>query len=676
MSNIILKLRKILLSILFLVTPIFFLNITQEFFYTHKIYLGALLTLLLLTLTIINFIQQKNLRWKKTIFESSYLLLLLSVIASIIIVSPNKVESALNMGVGFLPILVLMSVYVTSNQTIDNEEVKPLRLMMFSSLILGLVSIVFFFNPLKNVQLSPNLNFLKSNLFTPVGSILDTALMLGFFSILGLVEALSNKLQLKNRIFTYLSVGVMIVGLALTIFTLVRPIDQVSRNINSPKQNILDQLTPYSVSWLASIETLKSPVNAFFGVGPGNFISMFTRVRPNVYNLTPQWDVQYGQSRSAILHILTELGVLGLIAFGLFALTIFKLVNRLPTEDKKVYLTGFIILGVYLLLFPLSYMILFLLTAYAISLSLRLKELNIVVEDEKIFNTAKIMPLYFGVIALVLVVVSASSYFLYRSYSAELSFKESLDGAFENNAQKAYDNNRKAIIANPYIERFRVNFSQLNLLIANNLASKEQKDITEQDRQNITQAIQSAISEAKSAVSLNPQRASYWENLAVIYRNILNITEGADAWTLSSYQRAIEQDPSNPVLRLSLGGVYYTLGNFEEASKLFEQSIALKPDWANAYYNYAWAMYQRKEYPRAVTSMQNVLQLVDKTGEDYKRAEKDLEEFKKMIPEEQEIQEEGKATKKGELNLPTPPVATFSPKIELPKEASPGAELP
>lgn len=680
MHNLVTFLRKILLFIVFFVTPIFFLPITQEFFSTQKIYFGSFLGLVILGLTILHFIQHKTLKWKKPVFESSFMLIVLSVVVSIIIVSPNKIESLLNMGFGLLPVLTLFFLYTFSQQTLSVRDTKPLRLVMFSSLIVSLSAIFFYFNPFKNVNLPSFLNFLKSDLFSPVGSILDAAMLLGFFGALGVLELVSEESQhiLKNirtKIFTYVSVGLFIAGFAITVYILVRPLPQPAGQTPVLRQSLMSQMTPYTVSWFAAVEILKSPVNALFGVGTGNFVTVFTRVRPNEYNQTPFWNIQYGQSRSALLHVITELGVFGLLAFGLFVLTLYRYVMRLPKEEKTVYQVGLGILGIYFLLFPLSYMMFFLMTAYAVSLAMTLKEHHVIYEDEKTFDTSKIMPLYAGTIGVVVFVMIVAGYGLYRAYSAEIFFKQSLDGANENNAQKAYENNRKAIIANPYIERFRVNFSQLNLLIGNNIASKDQKDITEQDRQNITQAIQSAIAEAKAAVSLNPKRSAYWENLAVIYRNVLNIVEGADAWTISSYQRAIAHDPSNPALRIALGGVYYTLNNFEEASKLFEQAIVLKPDWANAYYNYAWAMYQRKEYSRAVAAMQNVLQLVDNTGDDYKRAEKDFEDFKKMLPEEQ-VSTEDQVGKQSELNLPTPPVATFSPKIELPKDASPGANFP
>jgi len=60
-------------------------------------------------------------------------------------------------------------------------------------------------------------------------------------------------------------------------------------------------------------------------------------------------------------------------------------------------------------------------------------------------------------------------------------------------------------------------------------------------------------------------------------------------------------------------------------------------------------------------------------SEDYKLAQKDLEKFKKDLPKEEAKPETKEGAKPKELSIPTPPAQTISPKLELPKEASPEA---
>ena|SRR3989344_3055215 len=252
-------------------------------------------------------------------------------------------------------------------------------------------------------------------------------------------------------------------------------------------------------------------------------------------------------------------------------------------------------------------------------------------------------PYLYSIPFLLIILLLVSFYLMARAYLAEFYFKKSL---LAKNVKDIYDNQRLAIVTNPFIERFRISFSQTNLLIANNIAAKTQTSEVEeersdgktsevnklspQDRQTISKAIQAAIEEAKAAVSLNEKKAANWENLGSVYRNLLNTADGADAWAISSYQRAIVLDPQNPKYRLDLGGVYYALKNYDEASRYFEQAITLKPDWPNAHYNLAWTYYQKGSYAKAISSMQTVISLLSrqKNSTELIKAQKDLEEFK------------------------------------------------
>lgn len=234
-------------------------------------------------------------------------------------------------------------------------------------------------------------------------------------------------------------------------------------------------------------------------------------------------------------------------------------------------------------------------------------------------------------------------YLLARATLAQYYFRKSLRS---DSTAEIYNYQRLSIITNPNIAEYRIRFSQTNLLIANNIAQKgiELKtdnrqptdQLSAQDRQIMTQAIRAAIEEAKAAVKLNDQKASNWENLGNIYRNLINMAQDADAWAISSYQRAIVLEPENPNHRLNLGGIYYLLKNYDEAIRLFEQAAALKPDWPNPHYNLAWALSQKKDYQRAALEMQTAISLLDpkKDSTDLKKAQKDLDEFKLKLSEE------------------------------------------
>lgn len=680
-----------LMALLFLF-PLFFLPLTQEFFITNKFYLLGFGTLLLLLISTFKFLARKKISWRKTAFDGVLFLFLIAYALSILFSSPNKIQALLNSTNGFGVFLFLTILYFISTQIRTKSSAKTIQprsnqgqpfshlaILSLSAILLSLITIVFFFQPFANVSLPTSLLFLKNSLFTPMGNQFNLALFLAFFLVYQLAKLFYQQEGRGNNIATALSLFLIIVALSLASYNILKPASTVSDN-----QQLANALPPFSTSWFAAVETLKNPRTAIFGVGPDNFLAIFTRAKTIVYNQTPIWQINFARGRSFILHLWAETGLLGLVSFSLIVvLLIHQLVKTRQDNNKPLLLATYYLLLVFLL-FPFSLPVLFLFFVSLSSVAMRagfaepqetLADTGSGQPDPKNQKTtldlSNLPPVYLGTALLSFVFILALSYLLGRSYAAEYYFKKSLDGLVQNNAKLVYDNQRQAIILNPYIERFRRNFSQVNLLLANNIAVKQPEQITDQDRLQISQAIQAAISEAKAAVALNPQNSSNWENLATVYRNILNVAQGADVWTISAYQRAIIADPLNPNLRLALGGVYYSLGQYDEAENLFEQAVSLKPDWANFHYNLAWAAYQSQNYQRAASEMQVVLNLADPETPDYQKSQQDLELFKKLIPEA-EATEEGQI-EPGELQLPSPPEPFISPKLELPKEASPAA---
>ena len=606
--------------------PFFFLNLTQEYFITNKYYFLAFTTLFLLLVSTIQLLISKRISWKKQLLDNPILLFLLAMVISIIFSSPNKIQAILNPNFGLVIMISLTILYFYISR--NNETMKQWNnVMIFSSLFLSILTIVFFFQPLKNVVLPQNLAFLKSPNFTPVGNQLDLAILLGFFVIFGLAHIFQKRINtdkqssnetMKQLIFNSSFLILNLLALFLAIYSIVKP------GTSSPTL----VLPPFRLSWFAALEILKNPQTALVGAGLDNFGSIFTRVKDFAYNQSPLWKANlFNLSRSSILQILTETGILGLLAFGWLIFSALKnIVRQLNNETMKPLFFIFLYLIICLFVFPPSLIIWFL---FFVTLGLMWNNETM----KQSIDLSNLIFICFGIVIISFALIGTSGYFLGRSYASEYYFKQSLNGVGENNFKKVYENQRQAIIQNPFIEKYRGNFSQTNLFVANNLAQKDQKKITEQDRQTIAQAIQAAISEGKAVIYLNPQRAEGWQNLASIYLNVINSVKDADVWTISAYQRAIILDPQNPDYRISLGKVYYSLEKYDEAVNFFRQAVELKPDYPNAQYNYAWTSFKRKDYSQAVLSMQNVLNLLDqKTNTtDYEKARKDLEEFKKIL---------------------------------------------
>jgi tetratricopeptide (TPR) repeat protein len=377
------------------------------------------------------------------------------------------------------------------------------------------------------------------------------------------------------------------------------------------------------------------------------------------------------------LHIFSETGLFGGVTFLLIVLLMAKRAYhdiRLHNHTiPLVYSVLFIAVVAALTFLPISLILLFLFLLLIISYST-----NHETKAPVVYNLAEFAPLYIAVMVLLVAFIASVSFFLTRFYMAEAYFKQGLEGLNKNNAKDLYDNERKALSLNPYNENFHIGFAQTNLLIGNNI-TQSKKELTDTEKQSVVQAIQAAIAESKAAVTLNPYKAVYWENLAGVYRSVLNVAQGADAWTTSAYQRAMLLDPQNPLYPFSLGGVFYTLIQYDQAAKAFEQAVILKPDWANAHYNLAWAYYQMNKFQDGIAQLQAVQSLTDakKNKADYDKVQKDIESFKSKLPKDTEVSPTPTPAGQSQTELTLPqstPSAALSPKIVLPKEASPEAK--
>ncbi len=654
--------KKALLGALAFLFPLLFLTTTQDFFLTNKFYLLVFGALILLAISTVGIIVSRKITWKRGPFDAGLSFLLVASAISIIFFSPNKVGALLSQNYGLLALLSLTIVFMYIEKM--HYQLRTFNLLRYSTFVLSLITIFFFLQPFKNATISPVMQFLRNPSFTPMGNRLDLALFLGFFLIASIVEMVRRK---RHNAFDYVFVVITAIATGVTVFRIFSP--------ETAAQTLL--MPPFDVSWRAAVESLKNPLNALFGIGVDNFSSVFSLAKSAQYNQTPLWTINsFNIGRSAVLQIFTETGLLGLLAFGLLLWTGLQHIQR-DNQKDLLFASLFTYMVVVFFIFPISLPMLFL---FFIVLTLTPR----VHEETQHFNLGSVVPLYVLVVIVFVAVLGGLFYLVGRAYASEIYFRKSFIGLLNNNAKELYDNQREAVILNPFMERYRSNFAQTNLIIAVNIAQRanppqtaegqqtKPRQLTKEERQTITQGIQASIQEAKAVVALNPQKATNWQGLAIIYRNLLNAAQGADVWTVSSYQRTIVLDPNNPIYRLNLGGVFYSLKNYPDAIRLFEQAVVLRPTWANAHYNLAWANFQNKSYANAIRSMENVLRLIDKnkTPDDYKRVVSELEEFKKKLPLEGK-DSTGSASQ--ELNLPTNPQPEISPKVELPKDASPEA---
>lgn len=641
------KIIKAELCLIVFLLPLFFFPLTSDYFDFPK-------NLFLVSSVIITFLTwllkmgfEKRVSFKRSFFDLPILLLVAASVISTLLAPINKFEAFL-FPTGPSTLLALGLLYFLMTNNLEKQDKKMvLHSLVGSSLVLALLSLASALGLFAQAIFFP---LLKEKTFTPAGNyfgltvfLVISLVWLALITYRELTKPSANSLVgLVHALFLFV-IGAGLVNAGYTLFNVIKPV-----------------FLPVFTGWSIAIDTLKN--FPLFGVGAQNFSLAFYQYRPLAYNTTGVWNIAFDTSSNFFFNIWTTIGTIGLATLLFLAYKIvsqFKLLKNPFETESNLLVILFIFLGLFCFL-PVNFLILF---VFFVFLSL----LALFLPQNEYNETSKILPWTFMLIALVL--SGSVFYLIYRSLGAEMEFKKSLDAYLKNDGAATYNAQVKAIGLNPYRPTYRLAYAQTNLALAQSLSTNPPAGgLTDQDRQNISTLIQQSIQEAKSAITLDPLNARYWENLAAIYRNLINFAQGADQWTIAAYQQTIALDPVNPFTRITLGGVYYAQKNWDQAIASFQEAVYLKNDNANAHYNLAAALREKGDFTKAAAEMQTVLTLVDPGSEDWAKANKELEAINGKLKEKAQTENPAKGQS---LQKPEPLPSGIKPPLTLPTGSAP-----
>jgi len=652
-----------------LLTPLFFLPITSEYYEFNKQALLILAAGISLILWVTTFIMEKQVRVTRSPVGLPLITLGLAWILSSFLRTPNRLDALLDPGQTGTVVSLVILFFTVVNSTHTKKQLDAIvTTFLISFALLSFLTVLWASGLIPAVIPT---SFLKNPLWTPSGNSFGTLTSLAVVSVF-LIVYLAKTRAREGKFRFFLSLTTLILSLVGVSLTSYRLFFQAS----SAKPVFLSQ----AVSWSISLEALKS--SPLLGTGPATFLSDFTRFRPISYNLSDIWAVRFASGSNYYLQLLATIGLLGLLAY-LFLLVktvrmftkSFKTAADSPLHALVVAASLAVVVAMVAQLFiptnlvyqaTIFFLLSIVVAAYKHLGSAQVQEanINIVAADNAGVNSP-ILPWLSLVLSAGLVL--PVFYFAGRAYAAEVMFQKALRLANSNDGKGTYETLISTIRLNPYRDTYRITYSQTNLLLANSIASGK-TDLTDEQRNTVTQLIQQAIREAKNAVALNPAKVSNLENLATIYRSLIPLAQGADSWTVASYRQAIQLDPVNPNLRIALGGIYYGAKNYDEAIRLFTDAVNLKPNHANAFYNLAAAYREKGDFARAAAAMQTVVNTVDKDSADYSKALEELTELQKKAGEQAATPPQPAET---QLSTPQPlPSPKITP-IQLPADLGP-----
>lgn len=634
--------EKWILAAIIIFFPIVFLPIFQNPFNTPKIIFLSVLTGLLLVVKGVKKIVTKNPSVTFGTFDIAALFLVISFVLSSVLATPNKMEAFWLPGITSF-VVVGAILYFIINQLKDTEKKFVSEMLLVSGGVFSFFSLLSLLGIFKSITALPQI--MRIDGFNLSGSILSAAIFLAILLPIG-VEHIRGRHSMQKR---------AIFGVCLAIITLTL-VASVGALFTSAKI----VLPGFGVSWVVATEALKN--NAVLGVGPGNYLSAFSRFLPLSYNLTDLWATRFANGQDFFLTMITENGLLGAAAIGVLVYAAITMFRKSRGHDGMFYAASLVGLIVLLALYPVTptiVIVLFILMA----INSKGHSVHFGVEGEEGPSYLRIPMAIIWIPTFLL--LGFLSLKLVSFVSAEYNFNTALNFLAKNQGKESYDTMQKSINTAPYVDRYHLTYAQLNLALANAVAQK--KDLTTDDRNTIGQLVQQSIREAKSAVALNPDRAAYWETLASIYKSVIPLAKDADQFAVQSYSQAISLDPTNPNLRVALGGIFYSAKRYDDAIDIYKLAVVAHPKHANSRYNLAIAYREAGQTDKAIEQLTQLQGLVAKDSEDYKLVSKEIDNLKSKQP--------AKTTTDSTQNLTAPQTeqTSLEPKIELPKDATPPA---
>lgn len=639
--------------------PLFFLPITTDLFEMNKRFLFFAVTGILLILAAVQIVIRREVRLTRTPWTTPIFLFGLATLATLLVVSPNKVMALLGNGGMYIAFALF---FLAATTLIERSFTKKLIAgLAFSGFVVTITTLFdrFGMSLTDILNNSFGLSIPQGTKLFLTGSPLFSVFFLGIVGtmlVIRFLQTKGNKQSFMSVVFAAIClIGILVNGEALL-----------------PGRPTHPQFLSFLNSWSIATDVLKTPLNAVLGVGTDSYANAFSIFRPLRLNQTPTWFIRYNNARNSLLELLATQGVLSMALWLLIFLITLRLVKTAKDEHFALGI-GTLLIELILLFFPPNILLISLFSIFLVAWSASLKERRVRVTESTfslfasvdlastptlngVQKSQKIVAQIFGL--LLVLTILAGFYGLARVYGAELWFSRSVNAATKGNAKDTYDFAIKAVISNPFMENYHRAFAITNLSLAQGLSQK--KDLTDVEKQNVIALIQQAIQQAKVATTLDSLNTANWDTLANVYQALIGAVQDADQWTVAAYVEQIKTDPGSPQVRFSLGSIYRQIGNDEMALQLFQQATQLKPDYANAYFNMADIYKKKGDKVNELAMLQITLSLITAEQSGYQNVKSRIDE----------LQGEAKA-KTQTAPKPSPSPSPTVSKVTLPSESGP-----
>ncbi|MDD4938005.1 MAG: O-antigen ligase family protein [Candidatus Shapirobacteria bacterium] len=610
------KIINLCFLILFFITPIIFTLFNSELFELPKMYFIYLMTIITVTLHLINWSKKNTPLFRHTFLDIPLILFLISQTISTFIsidihTSFFGYYSRLNGGllslISFSLLYWVLTIYIN-----DQFKSKIINTLLISGFLVAAFGITEHFGIDKNLWVQdvqsrvfstlgqPNWlatflvillplsisQFLKSINFK--SKIYYLIIIISFYSCLlftksksgiiaGLISiALYFIFYLFNKNKKVLSnlkiISPIIIIITLSSIFISNPIkDKILpqksniKNTNSQTMNL--NITPSEdirkIVWKGAFDLWKQyPI---FGTGTETFAYSYYWTRPIEHNLTSEWDFLYNKAHNEYLNFLATTGAFGFISY-LLLLTII-LIKTFKNKPIFCSLLGFLITNLVGFSVVTTSLLFFLLP------SLILDENN---KKPKLKNTKKILIPFFILIGLILIVKNINFYL------ADIFYNKSIKHDHANNYQTSYQLINQSLNLRPNEPEYLVQTANLSAKLA--ITTKEAKYIDD------------AINYINQAIKISPANISFWQQRAQIFYYLTSLNNQYFQESINSLLQITTLAPTNAKNFFTIGQFLESANFVDQAIPYYQKAIELKSNYDHAYFALGQIYFNKKEY--------------------------------------------------------------------------------
>ncbi|MBI2443914.1 MAG: tetratricopeptide repeat protein [Candidatus Magasanikbacteria bacterium] len=661
-------LSRFFLQVAVVAVPLFWLPVTVEKLEINKYFLFYALTLLSLLCFLGRAVMRKQVEWKRTPLDVP-LLVLWALYLLVSLLSADRYLSFFGdlslLGLSFVGLSVFLAFYFLAVQHFSSlgEALTILYLLLVSG---SLSAIYFIFKTLGLVSwswttLATTNPVHSSNILLGVWlavvmltalsllAVRTQSLALDIFSFLAFAVTAGALVMMGFKmVWVIIAIGLFLllvfflayadelrrvwlsVAFALLVAALLFVFLDFSRFVARPLP--VEVSLGYGISWEIARESLTSGLKYFlFGSGPATYAYDFSRFRPESMNYTFVWNLRFGQPFSSAFDWLTTGGVLVSLAWLAVMLLILGVIGAtwythfvearrkrkgaapvgeaapgFPAAFFNSPLLFWSIAASWITLTVAFWLVNFgmvhwfawwLLTAMLVVSSVGVTRRSFPVT---VFSL-KTIPQYalitsFSFILIFTAIVVLGIY-LGRFFTAEVTYARTL----EKPAAEKVAPLQRAINLNSRRSVFHLALADSFLSEAVKLSGRGG------DPGQIFQLVALAVQSAKRATDLAPANVATWEFLSTMYANARAVAPEANTWLVSSLDRSVALEPTNPIFYLGLGNAKLLDRKVTEAVKDFERTVALKPDFILGYLRLAFAKEVQGDISGAVAALEKGL---------------------------------------------------------------------